>query len=74
MKEEIEKVNTSEGYEDFDISTYIVKLFNTINKKYGDEKLVEDSDEKVKINNLDDFQEILTLQNDDFFEISVDME
>ena len=74
LKEEIEKVNTSEGYEDFDISSYIIKLFNTINKKYGDETLVEDSDDKVKINNLDDFQEILTVQNDDFFEISLDME
>ena len=74
LKEEVEKTNTVHGFEDFDITTYIVKLFNTVNKKYGDEKLVEESEDKVNINNLDDFQEILTLQTDDFFEMSLDMD
>jgi DNA-directed RNA polymerase beta' subunit len=74
LKEEVEKVNTSEGFDDFDVTSYIVKLFNTVNKKYGDEKLVEEEEDRVKINNLDDFQEILTSQTDDFFEISVDMD
>lgn len=74
LKEEVEKVNTEAGFEDFDVGSYVIKLFNKINGKYGDEKLLEENEDKVKINNLDDFQEILTLQMDDHFEMSLDME
>ena len=74
LKEEVEKVNTEEGFGDFEIASYLIKLFNSINKKYGDEKLIEENEDKIKINNLEDFQEILTLQLDDNYEMSLDMD
>jgi hypothetical protein len=74
LKEEVEKVNTEEGFGDFEIASYLIKLFNSINKKYGDEKLIEENEDRIKINNLEDFQEILTLQLDDNYEMSFDMD
>lgn len=74
LKEAVEKENTSQGFGDFDIGSYMVKLFNKINSKYGDEKLIEENEDKININNLDDFQEMLKLQMEDHFEISVDLD
>lgn len=74
LKETIEKENTSHGFQDFDIGTYMVKLFNRINSKYGDEKLVEENEDKININNLDDFRDVLKLQEEDYFDMSVDFE
>ena len=72
LKEEIEKENTEQGYTDFDISSLIIQMFNQVNKKYGDEVIYDEIENNI--NNLDDYQEILTLQNDDLFEMSVDIE
>ena len=75
LKEEIEKENTESGYGDFDITSHIVKYFNNLNSKYGDEKLVEENEEMIKINNLDDYHEIETFQDDEFeLSISLDMD
>ena len=52
----------------------MVKLFNRINSKYGDEKLVEENEDKININNLDDFRDVLKLQEEDYFDMSVDFE
>lgn len=74
LKEEIEKENTENDFNDYNISNYIVRFFNSINEKYGDEKLIEENEDFVKINNMDDYQEIQTFQNDEDFENSISME
>lgn len=63
LKELVEKENTRSGFPDFDIKSYIVTIFNSVNKKYGDEKLILE-EEVIDENDLEDFQEILSFQND----------
>jgi DNA-directed RNA polymerase subunit A' len=64
LKELIEKENTNSGYHDFDISEMIVTIFNSINKRYGKEKLVVEEEDIIDVNDLEDFQEIMTFQDD----------
>ena len=68
MKELIEKENTLSGFPNFDVSSYLISAFNTINKKYGDEKLVAEDEDVIDVNDLEDFQEILTFQGDEMME------
>lgn len=74
LKEEIEKENTESGYGDFDITSRIVKYFNNLNSKYGDEKLTEENEDMIKINNLDDYHEIRTFQDDEDFDFSISLD
>ena len=68
MKELIEKENTRNGFVNFNLSNHIVSIFNVINKKYGDEKLPTMDEDDIDKNDLSDFQEILTFQNDEDME------
>lgn len=76
LKELVEKQNTVTGFPNFDLSTIVTNIFNTINKKYGNEKLTAEEDDVIAANDLEDFQEILTFQNDysEGIEMSEDME
>ena len=64
LKELVEKENTKSDFPNFDLVNIITNIFNTINKKYGEEKLIAEEDDIVDANDLEDFQEILTFQND----------
>ena len=50
--------------------------FNEMNKKYGDEKLVEEEDEYIKLDDLDEYQESLTYQFEEkeIYDIFKDLE
>ena len=39
---------------------------NNINKKYGSEKIISEEDDSIDVNDLEDFQEILTFENKDY--------
>ena len=56
------------GFPNFDVSSYLISAFNTINKKYGDEKLVAEDEDVIDVNDLEDFQEILTFQGEEMME------
>ena len=64
LKELIEKENTRNGFLNFNLSNHIVSIFNNVNEKYGDEKLPLMEEDEIDKNDLSDFQEILTFQND----------
>ena len=68
MKELIEKENTRNGFMNFNLSNHVVSVFNVINEKYGDEKLPMMEEDDIDKNDLSDFQEILTFQNDEDME------
>ena len=68
LRELIEKENTRNGFVNFNLGNHVVTIFNSINKKYGDEKLPTMEEDDIDKNDLSDFQEILTFQNDEDME------
>ena len=73
LKELVEKENTISGYPNFDLKNIIITIMNNINKKYGSEKIISEEDDSIDVNDLEDFQEILTFENDDFSENMMEM-
>jgi len=68
LKELVEKENTRNGFVNFNLGNHLVNIFNAVNKKYGSEKLPTMEEDDIDKNDLSDFQEILTFQNDEDME------
>lgn len=76
LRETVDKENSLSGFPDFNIGSFIVRKFNEINGQYGDEKLIEEEDEYIKLDDLDDYQEALTYQFDEkeIYDVFKDLE
>lgn len=64
LKELVEKTNTEEGYIDFSLENLIINVFNNFNSKYGSESIPQLSEGKIDIDDLEDFQEVLTFEDE----------
>ena len=65
IRDFVTRINSENGFPDYNLSNEVISIFNKYNKKYGDETIAESHEGLIDVKDLPSNQESLSFQEGD---------